>query len=343
MAERSVPYLYRGKSLSGGIGSSGGSGGHDNQGMRTLIIVFLAVSAVFLSGGYVLYRWANRNAAPAQDSGQAGNAETAAVPSQSALSEQELAARRADPATAQRCADAAALLRDGKPVEAVEAAHAILAGGLSEDNPLWIDVARTLSEANSQLFFSDIPVPGRKILYSVKSGDALIKIAQRNNTTVAALQRSNRLDPANPNIRIGQTLVVYQGNWSIKVSKSRFRLCLYEAPERLFKVYAVGIGRQGRTPTGQFSVRNKLVEPDWDSPHGRIPYGAPGHELGTRWLGISPIGDTDRNLTGYGIHGTWQPDTIGKPSSNGCIRMANEDVNELYDITPYNTPVIILD
>jgi lipoprotein-anchoring transpeptidase ErfK/SrfK len=336
MAERNAPYLYRGKALSGGLG---GPDNRDSQGMRTLVIVFLVVSAVFLAGGYGLYRWANRH--PVELPGE-GSAANPATPGQPALSEQEQAARRADPATAKRCADAAALLRDGKPLDAAEAAHAILAG-LSEDNPLWSDAARTLSEASTQLFASDIPVPGKKIIYAVKSGDALIKIAQRHNTTVAAIQRANRLDPANPTIRIGQSLAIYQGTWSIKVSKSRFRLYLYEAPERLFKTYAVGIGRQGRTPSGQFAIRNKLVEPDWDSPRGRIPFGAPGHELGTRWLGITPVGETDRNLTGYGIHGTWQPDTIGKESSNGCIRMTNDDVNELYDIVPYNTPVIILD
>ena len=342
MAERNAPYLYRGKSLSGGLGGLGGDDGRDRQGMRTLIIVFLVVSAIFLAGGYGLYRWANRHPVEMPGGEPAANPATSPSTGTSALSAQEQAARRADPATAKRCADAAALLHDGKPVEAVEAAHAILAA-LSEDNPLWSDAARTLSEANTQLFASDIPVPGRKIIYAVKSGDALIKIAKRHNTTVEAIQRANRLDPANPTIRIGQSLAIYQGSWSIKVSKSRFRLYLYEAPDRLFKIYSVGIGRQGRTPTGQFAIRNKLIEPDWDSPHGRIPYGAPGHELGTRWLGISPAGETDRNLTGYGIHGTWAPDTIGKASSNGCIRMTNDEVNELYDIVPYNTPAIILD
>jgi len=333
MAERGSSYLYRGKSLSGGL--PGGSP-RDGHGSRTLLVVFLAVSAVFLVGGYCLYWWANRHV-PAPE--PEPEPETVAGP---ALSEAEQAARRADPATAKRCAAAAALLADGKPIEAADLARDVLAG-LSEDNPLWEDAARTLGAANVQLFFSDIPVPGRKILYSVKPGDALIKIAQRHGTTLAALQRANRLDPANPTIRVGQTLVVYQATWSIKVDCKRFRLYLYEAPDRLFKAYAVGIGRQGRTPAGTFAVRNKLVEPDWDSPRGRIPYGAPGHELGTRWLGITPTAETDRNLTGYGIHGTWQPETIGKASSNGCVRMANEDVNELYDIVPYNTPVTIVD
>lgn len=43
----------------------------------------------------------------------------------------------------------------------------------------------------------------------------------------------------------------------------------------------------------------------------------------------------------YGIHGTVYPSSIGRNSSHGCIRMKNEDVEELYKITPIGTKVII--
>jgi lipoprotein-anchoring transpeptidase ErfK/SrfK len=60
-------------------------------------------------------------------------------------------------------------------------------------------------------------------------------------------------------------------------------------------------------------------------------------------MALTPTGDTDKNLSGYGIHGTWLPETIGTESSNGCIRMKNEEVNELYSILPYKTEVTIED
>ena len=63
--------------------------------------------------------------------------------------------------------------------------------------------------------------------------------------------------------------------------------------------------------------------------------------LGTRWMSLKATGDTNKSLHGYGIHGTWKPETIGTKSSNGCIRMKNEEVNELFSIVPYNTPVKI--
>lgn len=331
MIEQNNNYRYRGKPLVvGGENLEGGS--------RRMLIVFMAVCSVFVFAMLGLYLWSkwHRPAAPTAEAEAATG--TQPTPAEVAAA----AARRADPVLGQRCAAAAALLAEGKFVEAAAAARATLAG-LSEDNPLWEQAAQTLGEANLQLFISDIPAPGCKVLYVVKAGDALDRIARHHDTTLEAIQRANRLDPANHTIRIGQSLVLYQGKWSIKVSKARFRLYLYDAPERLFKVYSVGIGRQGRTPAGQFVIRNKIKEPDWDSPRGNIPYGAPGHELGSRWLGISPVGETPRSLIGYGLHGTWAPETIGKASSNGCVRMSNDEVNELFDIVPYNTPVVIVD
>ena len=108
-------------------------------------------------------------------------------------------------------------------------------------------------------------------------------------------------------------------------------------------MYSVGIGRQGRTPTGTFKVASRIREPDWDSPtpRGKIPFGDKDNVLGTRWMQLKPTGNTNQNLRGYGIHGTWQPESIGHSLSNGCIRMKNRDVEELFSIVPLGTPVTI--
>ena len=62
---------------------------------------------------------------------------------------------------------------------------------------------------------------------------------------------------------------------------------------------------------------------------------SPENILGTRWLGIS--------YPGYGIHGTTIPESLGSQSTSGCIRMLNEEVEELYSIVPYGTEVEIKD
>jgi hypothetical protein len=54
--------------------------------------------------------------------------------------------------------------------------------------------------------------------------------------------------------------------------------------------------------------------------------------LGTRRL---KLGD------GYGLHGTNQPETIGRAVSHGCVRLRNEDIEKLFDMVPVGTPVFI--
>lgn len=209
-------------------------------------------------------------------------------------------------------------------------------------SPEWFKAARILSRANMKIFLTDCPLPGKKEKYRVESGDALQKIAKKFNTTVEAIQRSNRMRSDDNNIMVGQVLNVYKGDWKIVVNKKEFRLYLYDGG-KLFKYYDISIGRQDRTPHGQFRVYAKVKEPDWYSPHGKIPFSAKDNVLGTRWLKLKPEAGTEPDLTGYGIHGTWDRDSIGKSRSNGCIRMLNEDVEELFDIIPHQVPVVIND
>ena len=77
------------------------------------------------------------------------------------------------------------------------------------------------------------------------------------------------------------------------------------------------------------------MRPSW-SPPGRepLPYGHPENIIGTRWLGLRAIEGTDTSIKGYGIHGTIEPESVGTPSSAGCIRLRNEEVEELFDFIP---------
>lgn len=92
----------------------------------------------------------------------------------------------------------------------------------------------------------------------------------------------------------------------------------------IIKSYPVAVGKPSTpTPTGIFKIVNKVIKP--------------GGILGTRWMGLSVPNGT------YGIHGTNNPSSIGKFISNGCIRMFNNDVEELYPQVNIGTPVIIKD
>lgn len=90
---------------------------------------------------------------------------------------------------------------------------------------------------------------------------------------------------------------------------------------KILKIYNVAVGKNATpSPTGTWKVIDKAM---WSG------------GFGTRWIGLNvPWGM-------YGIHGTNNPDSIGKPVSHGCIRMHNRDVEELYKSIKINTTVII--
>ncbi|MDF2569550.1 MAG: L,D-transpeptidase catalytic domain [Sporomusa sp.] len=103
----------------------------------------------------------------------------------------------------------------------------------------------------------------------------------------------------------------------------------------LVKEYPIAIGKPSTpTPLGNYSIVYKEVNPAWYPPDqkGRIVPSGPANPLGYRWMGI---------WNNYGIHGTNAPWSIGTAVSNGCIRMYEEDVEELYDLVRYGTPVQI--
>lgn len=78
----------------------------------------------------------------------------------------------------------------------------------------------------------------------------------------------------------------------------------------------------------------------WTDPEtGRTwKYGEPGHRIGSRWLGFNT---KDGGRTGFGIHGTDEPSSIGRKESRGCFRMGREDVEVLFDLIPEGTPVSV--
>ena len=238
----------------------------------------------------------------------------------------------AAPAEAESLLKQASEMSTRQPLEARALAHRVLAlPGVREYDATWRRAAQIISDINRVFMNSTAPCPEKRT-YTVKTGDVLVRIAYREKTTVQALMKLNgNLDPRR--LYVGRKLAYIGGDWSIKVSKSQFLLTLY-LDGTLYRIYQVGIGRDNRTPVGTFKVRDKVINPAWDSPEGRIPPSDPRNILGTRWMGLEATGDTSPSLTGYGIHGTTLPDTVGTPSSAGCVRLRNEEVNDLYDAIP---------
>jgi lipoprotein-anchoring transpeptidase ErfK/SrfK len=107
--------------------------------------------------------------------------------------------------------------------------------------------------------------------------------------------------------------------------------------------YGIGVGREGFTWAGTERITRMAEWPDWHPPAEMIerqPYlprfmaGGPGNPMGARALYLGK--------TIYRVHGTNQPSTIGKFVSSGCIRMLNDDVEDLYTRVKVGTKVVVL-
>jgi lipoprotein-anchoring transpeptidase ErfK/SrfK len=107
--------------------------------------------------------------------------------------------------------------------------------------------------------------------------------------------------------------------------------------------YGIGVGREGFTWSGTEHISQMKEWPDWLPPKEMIkrqPYlprfmaGGETNPLGARAM---YLGNTE-----YRIHGTNQPSTIGSFVSSGCIRLTNDDVEDLYSRVTIGTTVIVL-
>lgn len=115
--------------------------------------------------------------------------------------------------------------------------------------------------------------------------------------------------------------------------------------------YGVGVGKAGLAWKGTATIDRKAKWPSWRPTNAMIARepgkyaqhasGVPGginNPLGARALYLYKNGRD----TYFRIHGTNQPWTIGKSVSNGCIRMLNEHVKDLYERVPVGTVVTVL-
>jgi lipoprotein-anchoring transpeptidase ErfK/SrfK len=219
------------------------------------------------------------------------------------------------------------LENEGKLEEARALLQPLCDGGDASDKVLDL-----FGAINTKILFTPASAP-EKTNYTIVAGDSLGKLAQKFGTTIDLIKKSNNLN--GEIIRVGDRLRIYQGRFAVTVSKATNELRLTDNG-KLFKRYRVGTGQYSKTPVGDFKITNRLANPPWWRADGKtIPFGDPENILGTHWLGL--------NVPGYGIHGTWDTNSIGKQATAGCIRLLNDDVAELYAILPVGSPVEIHD
>jgi lipoprotein-anchoring transpeptidase ErfK/SrfK len=139
------------------------------------------------------------------------------------------------------------------------------------------------------------------------------------------------VQPARTTAHFGPVIVIRRGANQLR----------YYQGARLVRLFGVATGQAiYPTPTGTFSIVDMQKNPWWLPPDSAwakgekpIPPG-PGNPLGTRWMGLS--------TPGVGMHGTPDDTSIGYSASHGCIRLTNENVEDLYGRVTVGTRVIVL-
>ncbi|MCB9844963.1 MAG: L,D-transpeptidase family protein [Phycisphaeraceae bacterium] len=214
--------------------------------------------------------------------------------------------------------------------------------------------ARSLREAlaaiNERLVFSPTIVPGDPMseAYRIASGDVLVNIVKRHDLGVdwRLIQKVNALS-APERIRAGNTLKLVRGPFHAVVKKREYRLDLYWGPADsprdwlYIRSFPVGLGEGDSTPIGVYQVKLCEANPAWTNPRTgeRFSRSDPKNPIGEFWVGLEGLGDAAVH-TGYGLHGTIDPDSIGQQQSMGCVRMLPEDIELVFSAMKADASIV---
>jgi lipoprotein-anchoring transpeptidase ErfK/SrfK len=206
-----------------------------------------------------------------------------------------------------------------------------------------------LSKLTDQWLFSPIVFANDMLcdIYKVKPGNQLRTVGERYKVPWEILKEINRIQRPEL-LPAGKVIKVINGPFRAKIYRSTFTLDLY-LQNTFVRSFPVGLGKPGNeTPTGLWRVKpgGKLVKPPWwDEETGRTyQHDDPDYPLGSRWIELEGIGGVAKGREGFGIHGTKDPDQIGKAESRGCIRLHNGDAILIYNLlVPIFSKVEVLD
>lgn len=152
--------------------------------------------------------------------------------------------------------------------------------------------------------------------------DALLaKLQNGNKKELGDDVNSSSGESLNSESTLGKQEPYFTEPLKVLVDRDTHRLAVVSG-DVILRSYKVGLGGDS-TPEGNFKISEKVVNPN----------GRSNGEFGSRGMQLSE--------TNYAIHGTDDPESIGKDESLGCIRMLKEDVEELFDLVPKGTTVTI--
>lgn len=215
------------------------------------------------------------------------------------------------------------------------------------------DIRNKMGTINQSLIFSPMIADNDPFAtrYVIQSGDRLVNLAKKAHVDWRFLARINNIEKPE-RIRIGQPIKIVNGPFHLVIDKSDYRMDVYigdadSQGRRMFvRSFSVGLGEYNSTPVGSWIVRknSKAINPAWTNPRTGEHFSRdnPKNPIGEFWVGLRGLDAETSAMSGYGIHGTIDPNSIGHQSSMGCIRMRNADIALVYDmLIPSESTVII--
>lgn len=123
----------------------------------------------------------------------------------------------------------------------------------------------------------------------------------------------------------------------IVLKRSERIVYVYQGEQELAR-FPVAVGKPGwETPLGAFHVSSMVKNPGWTHPFtGEIMPPGSNNPLGERWIEFWTDGTNS-----IGFHGTSNRASVGQAASHGCVRMYNEDIEQMYQWVSEHTPVIV--
>jgi hypothetical protein len=167
--------------------------------------------------------------------------------------------------------------------------------------------------------------------YIVRPGDTLDQIADKYNVPAILLARINGIrDPQQ--LEPGQELKVVRGPFNAVIHLDRHELSLM-MEGRYAGRFAIGVGCDQPKLEGTYVVREKKINPPYRGPDSiTVPGGDPRNPLGKFWIGLS---------NNVGLHGTVDPQNVGRDDNRGTICLGDRDIDDLYGILSVGSRVVI--
>ncbi len=233
------------------------------------------------------------------------------------------------------------MIREGRLVQGRKELSQLLFTDDASLSPLDAQTLRdTLASVNKQLVFSDEVVPGDPIAeaYLVQRGDYLSRIAPKFGIPYQFIERINQT-PAE-RLQAGKPIKVIKGPFHARISKSNYRLDIFALDPNgqplYIRSFPVGLGKADSTPQGAFIIQpnSKVKNPSWRNPRTGEFFRKddPNIPIGEYWLALKGTTPDTETVTGYGIHGTNDPQSIGRQASMGCIRLREKDIGLVFDM-----------